>query len=43
MRCTFGSCPWQAANTSAEDEIIDKDEYLEMHRCVVLSLTLAYA
>ena len=29
---------WQAANTSAEDEIIDKEEYLEMHRRVVLSL-----
>ena len=31
-------CPRQAANTSAEDEIIDKAEYLEMHRRVVLSL-----
>ena len=37
MHCTFGSCPWQAANTSAEDEIIDKAEYLEMHRRVVLT------
>ena len=31
-------CPRQAANTSAEDEIIDKAEYIEMHRRVVLSL-----
>ena len=29
---------WQAANTDAEDDVIDKSEYVEMHRRVVLSL-----